>query len=185
MYKISENKMNIRKTYLITALMTISQFSFAAQASDQKVSQLIQVMDINSLLQETLKQLRPQIDQQAYIVIKTYLQHDKLSPQEQIVANELADKMYQQSQNMLSWDQMKPIYQKVYQEVYNAEEIQAQIDFFSSSTGQSILKKSPLVAQESMKIVNSRLVNILKTSEQDFKQLNKKLENLKQAATQK
>jgi hypothetical protein len=139
-------------------------------------------MNIDQLLQETMQQIRPQLDQQAYQIIKMSVNKEQLSPQEQIVANELADKMYAQSQKTVSWEQIKPLYLKIYKDVFNAEEVQAQIDFYSSAVGQSILKKSPQIAQETMKMMNTQLSNILQNTEQDFKEINKKLAELKKAA---
>ena len=176
--------MRIKSIVIISMLIGVFQQSFAAQPTDKSVNQLIEVMQIDSLLQQTLKQIRPQLDQQAYIAVKSIVKHEQLNPQEQIAANELADKMYQQSEKMLSWQQMKPMYQQIYKTVYSAEEVQAQIDFYSSTMGQSILKKSPLVAQESMKIVNGRLGEIMQGSEKDFKDIQVKLEQLKKAAEQ-
>ncbi|ENV91449.1 hypothetical protein F938_03443 [Acinetobacter bereziniae LMG 1003 = CIP 70.12] len=159
-----------------------ANFAFAAQASDQQVQQLLKVMNIDQLLQETMQQIRPQLDQQAYQIIKMSVNKEQLSPQEQIVANELADKMYAQSQKTVSWEQIKPLYLKIYKDVFNAEEVQAQIDFYSSAVGQSILKKSPQIAQETMKMMNTQLSNTLQNTEQDFKEINKKLAELKKAA---
>lgn len=159
-----------------------ANFAFAAQASDQQVQQLLKVMNIDQLLQETMQQIRPQLDQQAYQIIKMSVNKEQLTPQEQIVANELADKMYAQSQKTVSWEQIKPLYLKIYKEVFNAEEVQAQIDFYSSAVGQSILKKSPQIAQETMKMMNTQLSNTLQNTEQDFKEINKKLAELKKAA---
>ncbi|MCX5469515.1 DUF2059 domain-containing protein [Acinetobacter nematophilus] len=159
-----------------------ANFAFAAQASDQQVQQLLKVMNIDQLLQETMQQIRPQLDQQAYQIIQMTVKKEQLSPQEQIVANELADKMYAQSQKTVSWEQIKPLYLKIYKDVFNADEVQAQIDFYSSAIGQSILKKSPQVAQETMKIMNAQLSKTLQNTEQDFKDINKKLAELKKAA---
>lgn len=156
--------------------------SFAVQATDQQVEQLLKVMDLNSLMQETMKHVRPQLDQQAYQIVKMMVKKDQLSPQEQIVANELSDKLFTQSKEIVSWDQMKPLYQKIYKEIYDADEIKAQIDFYSSAVGQSILKKTPLVAQETMAIMNTRLMSSMQTTEADFKEIDKKLEILNKAA---
>jgi uncharacterized protein len=159
-----------------------ANFAFAAQASDQQVQQLLKIMNIDELLQETVQQIRPQLDQQAYQIIQMAVKKQQLNPQEQIVANELADKMYAQSQKTVSWQQIKPLYLKIYKDVYSAEEVQAQIDFYSSAVGQSILKKSPQVAQETMKIMNTQLLNSVQAAEQDFKDIQKKLDELKKAA---
>ncbi|WP_173911564.1 DUF2059 domain-containing protein [Acinetobacter sp. Marseille-Q1618] len=174
--------MNMLKILLCTGLCTLAPMVFAAQATNQQVQKLIDVMRINQLLQQTVQQIRPQIDQQAYVIVQNIVKHDKLSPQEQIVANELADQLFEQSKKSISWDKMQPIYQKIYKDVYSAEEVQAQIDFYSSKVGQAILEKSPIVAQESMKIVNTQLMSTMQSTEKDFTQLNKKLEALKKAA---
>lgn len=155
--------------------------SFAVQATDQQVQKLLQTMNIDEILQQTMRQIRPQLDQQAYEIVKHIVKSDQLSPQEQVVANELSDQMYAQSKKITAWNNLQPIYQKIYKDVYNAEEVQAQIDFYSSSIGQSILKKSPQIAQESMKIMNSQLTSIMHTSDQDLKQINQKIEALKKA----
>lgn len=181
---IKMNKMKIKTALSLSLITLCSQHLYAAQATEQSVNQLIKVMNIDSILQQTLKQIRPQMDQQAYMTVKSIVKHEQLNPQEQIVANQLADKMYEQSVKILSWEQMKPMYQQIYKTVYSAEEVEAQIDFYSSTVGQAILQKSPLVAQESMKIVNGRLGEIMKSSEKDFKEIQSKLDQLKTAAEQ-
>lgn len=174
--------MKIAKYALCGVLCCSASLSFAAPASQAEIDQLVKVMNLDQLLQDTLKQIRPQIDQQAYTIVESIVKHDNLTPQEQVVANELADKLYQQSQKSLAWDKLQPIYSKIYHDVFSAEEVKAQINFYSSPVGQSILKKSSIVAQESMKIMNSQLASTIHASEQDFKEINKKLEELKKAA---
>lgn len=176
--------MTIKTLFLSISLSLMSTLSFAAQPTDASVEQLLKIMNINSILQQTLKQIRPQLDQQAYMIVQNITKNEKLTPQQQVIANELADSLYQQSAKMMAWEKMKPIYQKIYKDVYTAEEVKAQIDFYSSPAGESILNKSPLVAQESMKIINSSLLETLKTNEQDLKQIDQKLKALKTAANQ-
>ena len=113
------------KTLLLSGLILITPYTFATPASDQQVQKLIEVMKINQLLQQTIQQIRPQLDQQAYIIVKNIVQHEKLNPQEQIVANELADQLHEQNKKSISWDKMQPIYQKIYKDIYTAEEVQA------------------------------------------------------------
>ena len=139
-------------------------------------------MNLNQLMQNTIQQIRPQLDQQAYLTIQAVVGHEKLSPQEQIVANELSDKLYQQSLKSIAWEQMQPIYQKIYKDVYSAEEVQAQINFYSSPMGQSILAIAPLATQESMKIINSRLTKKMQATDADFKDSQQKIKALQKAA---
>lgn len=177
--------MHTLKTLLFSSLILITPYTLAAPASDFQVQKLIEVMKINQLLQQTIQQIRPQLDQQAYTIVQNIVKHEKLSPQEQIVANELADQLYEQNKKSISWQKMQPIYQKIYKDAYTAEEVQAQIDFYSSPVGQAILDKSPIVAQESIKIVNTQLMSTMQSAEKDFASVNKKLEALKKVAESK
>ncbi len=174
--------MKLLRHLLLASACISTNFAFAAPASDQQVQQLLKVMNIDELLQETIQQIRPQLDQQAYQIIQMTVKKDQLNPQEQIVANELADKMYEQSKNTVAWNQIKPVYLKIYKDIYSAEEVQAQIDFYSSAIGQSILKKTPQVAQETMKVMNSQLIKSVQNASEDFKEVTKKLDALKKAA---
>ena len=173
-----------QKLILVTSCLT-ANLAFATPATDQQVQKLLSVMNLDILLQETIQKIRPQLDQQAYQIVKMEVKKDQLNPQEQIVANELSDKLYAQSQKTVSWDQMKPLYQKIYKDVYSAEEVQAQIDFYSSAVGQSILNKTPQIAQETMALMNTKLMSSMQTTADDFKEINKKLDTLKKAAENK
>ncbi|WP_179998655.1 DUF2059 domain-containing protein [Acinetobacter sp. YH12239] len=170
--------MKILRTLFLSGCIICSPAVMAAQASDQQIEKLIQVLNLDQLLQSTLKQIRPQIDQQAYSIVKNIVKTEKLTPQQQVIANELADKIHQENIKQTSWEKLKPIYLKIYKDVYDAQEVQAQIDFYSSPTGQSILNKGPLVAQESMKILNQQLAGSLQSTEKNFAEVQKKLEQL-------
>ena len=178
-------KMKMKIYLLSISICLLPCISLAVPPTDQAVNKLIQVMNLDQLLQHTMQQIRPQLDQQAYLVVQNIVKHQQLTPQEQIVANQLADKLYAQSKENVSWQQLQPIYQKIYKDIYSAEEVQAQIDFYSSPIGQSILNKAPQVAQESMKLMHSRLANSMQMAEKDFDEINKQLEILNKSAQSK
>lgn len=184
-YMPNYKKMKMKIYLLSISICLLPCISLAVPPTDQAVNKLIQVMNLDQLLQHTMQQIRPQLDQQAYLVVQNIVKHQQLTPQEQIVANQLADKLYAQSKENVSWQQLQPIYQKIYKDVYSAEEVQAQIDFYSSPIGQSILNKAPQVAQESMKLMHSRLANSMQMAEKDFDEINKQLEILNKSAQSK
>lgn len=168
----------LKHTALLLTLCTPS-LTFAAPATNQQVNQLIQILNLEHMNAATLKQIRPQLDMQAYTIVKNIVKSDQLTPEQQNIANELADALYQQSEKTASWQYMKPVYQKIYKEVYTAEEVQAQIDFYKTKVGQSILRKSPQVAEEALKILNLRFAETLKNTEKDMAPIQQKLEQLK------
>lgn len=62
--------MKLLQHLLLASACISTNFAFAAPASDQQVQQLLKVMNIDELLQETIQQIRPQLDQQAYQIIQ-------------------------------------------------------------------------------------------------------------------
>ncbi|OTG85580.1 hypothetical protein B9T31_10460 [Acinetobacter sp. ANC 4558] len=172
-------KMNILKNLVICGLFLPTISVHAAQATHEQISQLMKVTHVDQISQETLKQLRPVFQQQADAIVKNYLQKDQLNTEQQNVANEITDKLYDYSLKSIDWKKLQPQLEKIYAEVFNSQEIQAQINFYSSTEGQSILKKTPLLAQKTMELTNSQLMQSMQTAESEFSSINKKLEALK------
>lgn len=80
----------------------------------------------------------------------------------------------------MSWSSLKPVYIRAYQETFTDPEIQAQIDFYQSPIGQSILKKSPNLAVRMTQLTNERLTDLIQQASQDFGPIEKKLQQLEQ-----
>ena len=139
----------------------------------------MKVSNVEQITQDTLKQLKPAFQQQADISVKAYLQKDQLNEQEQQVANEFANKMYQYALKSADFKTLQPRIEKVYAEVFTSQEIQAQINFYSSTEGQAILKKTPLLAQKMVEMTNGQLQQSMASAEATFADINKKLEALK------
>ena len=170
--------MHMKKIILTFALLLSSHVTFAASATPQQVEKLFTVTQVESLAAQTLLQLKPQLQQQAEIAIQYRLQKSQLNSQEQAVARQLAEQMYQTSLNSMSWSTLKPLYIQAYQDTFSAQEIQAQIKFYESEVGQSILNKSPALALRTSQITNQRLAELLKQAGQDFAPIEQQLKQL-------
>lgn len=167
-------------SYLLSASLICfsSSISFAQTPTVKHVEKLFQVTQVEAITQQTLKQLQPQFQYQANLALQHRLKKSELSSQEQVIANQLAEKMYQHSLKTMAWSELKPLYIQAYQKVYTTQEIQAQIDFYQSKTGQSILHKSPQLALETSQLMQSRLSDLLKTATTDFQPIEKQIQQL-------
>ena len=171
--------MNILKKLLLCGLFYTSITAYAAPATSEQIAQLMKITDVEKITQDSFKQLKPMFQEQADISVKSYLKKDKLNVQEQQIANEFADKIYQYALASADLKNLQPLIEKVYLDVFTSEEIQAQINFYSSPEGQSILKKMPLLTQKMIEITNSQLQQSMTSAETEFSDINKKLEALK------
>ncbi|GHW87668.1 hypothetical protein VCSRO104_3693 [Vibrio cholerae] len=61
----------------------------------------------------------------------------------------------------VTWEKFEPYMISIYSNHFSEEELKGMIDFYSSDVGQSILKKMPVVMQESMLMSQSMLQRIL------------------------
>lgn len=174
--------MNILKNLWLSSLFVstlISTHLYAAPASPQQIKQLMEITHIEKIGQETMQQLQPVFQQQADSMVKNYLNKETLNQKEQNIANEIAAKLYQSAQQAIDWKKIQPILATIYAEVFTAQEIQAQINFYSTTEGQSILQKSPLVTKKALELTTTQLMQSMQTAETNFTEINKKLKNLK------
>lgn len=170
----------MKKLIIALGILLTCPMSFAQSASAEQVEKLFTVTQVESFAEQTLLQLKPQLQQQAEIAIQYRLQKSELNPQEQAIARQLAEQMYQTSLDSMSWSTLKPLYIKAYQDTFSTQEIQAQIKFYESEVGQSILKKSPALALRMSQITNQRLAELLKQAGQDFAPIEQQLKQLEQ-----
>ena len=159
-------------TWLLAGSLCLSScISFAAAPTEASIQKLFDIMNLDQLTQDTMLQLKPQFAAQANQMVKMMAEGDELNNKQQKVADQITEKMYQQSLKMISWKEMQPIYLQVYKDAYTQEEIQAQIDFYASAIGQSILKKTPIVTEKTMSLMNGRIEQSIQTHTKDFVEL--------------
>ena len=127
---------------LSTALLSLTLLGAApAQAappSDAQIDQLMQAMDYDRMKSEIVQQMSESTQGMAEA-----MGGGKLSPAQRQSLQRSMDKMMARTDQMLSWQNVAPIYRKVYRETFEAGEVQALTDFYATAEGRSILQKMP------------------------------------------
>jgi hypothetical protein len=67
-----------------------------------------------------------------------------------------------------SWRNMKPVYVRIYVDTFNQEEIGGISDFYRSSAGQALLKKTPLLTQNIMQAMQGLLGDTFAASKEEL-----------------
>jgi hypothetical protein len=70
----------------------------------------------------------------------------------------------------LSWESLKPVYLKIYRENFTQEEIDGLISFYQSPVGTAFASKMPIVMQESMTSMQSRMKPMMEKMRAAMKQ---------------
>jgi len=62
---------------------------------------------------------------------------------------------------LLSWEELQPLYRDLYAQTFDAEEVQAMIDFYTTPAGQSMVRKMPLLMNNAMQAVQAKIIPML------------------------
>ena len=167
--------MKIKSWLYAIPLTLIASLSYATVPTNESIQKLFKVMNIAQLTQDTIKQIHPQLLDQSKQMVRMVVNSESLDSNQQKIAEELANNMLKQALDMTSWEKLLPIYTQVYKESFTEEEINAQTKFYSTAMGQSILKKTPVVAEKTMAFMNKGMQEAIMSQSKEYKVILDKL----------
>ena len=102
---------------------------------------------------------------------------------------ELAIKMQGEIMDMmkkeLSWESLKPEFEKLYAETYSTEELKGLIKFYESPIGRKFTAKQPEMQQKSMVMVQKMMMKIMPKIQALTKKMQQEIITAKKAAKKK
>lgn len=132
----------MKKLFIMFALLLSCHLLAAETPKQQKVQELLQVMDMDAMMET--------INQQINGMMQNVARDLNVSPEEQEIFDDYYQKVNKVMLDEMSWEKMEPLVLDIYSNSFSEEEITAMLNFYKTEVGQSILKKMPLVVQESM-----------------------------------
>ena len=142
----------------IALLLTLSAGLFADDASKAtKVDELLKAMKTEATLDQVFGQMAKQIDTMTGSVAKQY----NIPASQQPDMAEMSKSLMTILSDQPSWEKMKPVYEKIYGEVFDENEIDGLLVFYRSPVGQSFVTKTPLVMQKSGEAMQARLPELI------------------------
>jgi len=130
----------------------------AAPPSQAQIDQLLEV----TRARESIVGMLPQIQASQQQMIQQMLAGRELSAQQQRELDTMVSASMKAVAALLSWDELQPLYRDLYAQSFDAEEVQAMIDFYASPAGQSMVQKMPQLMHNAMQAVQTRLLPLLK-----------------------
>jgi hypothetical protein len=74
----------------------------------------------------------------------------------------------------LSWEKLKPIYVKIYDETFSEEELASIVDFYKTPAGHALIEKMPLLTQKSVTLMQDMMKDLIPEITQMAQDLEKK-----------
>ncbi|MBK7929660.1 MAG: DUF2059 domain-containing protein [Bryobacterales bacterium] len=139
---------------VVIALSSAAVFAQDAKLSarEVKVEQLLTLTGVDSQTDKLM-------DQMFKMAVANF--PTDAPPEVRAKLEEMQTKVFALISERMSWQKMKPVYVKLYAEVYTDEELDGMIAFFSSPAGRSMTAKSPILMQRSMQVVQSLMGEVL------------------------
>ncbi len=136
----------LRTLLLPLALATTAVFAADKPASDASIREMLQLTEARKLIDGVFPQLEGMVNASMRDALKG---RTPSAEERQAMANMTA-KMMKMMQDELSWDKLEPLYLRIYQKSFTQDELDGMIAFYRTPAGIALVKKLPVVMQETM-----------------------------------
>lgn len=138
--------------------------ALAAPPTDADVNRLLAASRAQSILDSML----PQIDKLQREQFEQYASKRQLTADERAKMERIQQRTSQVFREELSWQKMRPMYLDLYKQTFSKEDVLAMAEFYESPAGQSLLDKMPVLMQNVMVAVQTRLQPMLERLEREL-----------------
>jgi hypothetical protein len=121
-------------------------------AKEQKIDRLLVAMNAQAVLGQIFEQIRTE----------SMGEMPKNATFEQAVKfKAFQDKLMELVQTRLSWERLRPVYLKLYDETFTEEELDGMIAFYESPPGRAMMKKMPILGARTMQVTQKLLSDLM------------------------
>lgn len=145
------------KKLLLCLALAFSAPVFADVPTDASLKELFAVSDVQASMDQALGQM----DSYMQAGIKEGLQGKEITPDMQQKINNNSKKIAQIFKEEMSWDKMEPLFLQIYRKSFSQSDVDGMVQFYKTPAGQSVVKKMPLVMQNSMEVMQQRMAVIM------------------------
>ncbi|MBT0569257.1 DUF2059 domain-containing protein [Curvibacter sp. CHRR-16] len=130
----------------VVSLLLCSTAAIAAPATDESVKELLVVMQAQKLVNG----IRAQVDSMMDNAVKQTLQGKVPTAKQQQAIDNMKNKMVAIVQEEIAWEQLEPLYLRIYKESLSEEEVIGIVAFYKTPAGQAFVEKMPLLTQKTL-----------------------------------
>jgi hypothetical protein len=160
--------MHMKQLALFLACLAAGSASIQAQtpqaASDKmaKIEEMFQITKPEQMLQQMMQQM--------HAVQAAQLEKTNLTPEKKAQAEQAMQKMSRVIEERLSWVKLKPIYVKIYDEIFTADELSGIVAFYKSPAGRAMIEKMPVLMSKAMAAVQQQMGDVMQQMQQVVKE---------------
>jgi hypothetical protein len=129
----------------------------AAPPSDASITELMKAMQLETLLNQALKQMDEGMSKGMEQGLQKSIQGKELNPAQKAAVEKFRTKFDTTVKEELAFSKVKDIYQQSYRETFTQEEVDAITAFYKSSAGKAITEKYPMAMQKANDLMQARI----------------------------
>lgn len=153
----------MRKVFVFAVAVLVSG-CIAAQAADIKAgddmavrtklaAKLLKIMDVSKAMNQSFESIKKMQSSMTKQLAKNAKNQD--------LAIKNQHKIMDLMQKELSWEKLRPGFEKLYAETYSAEELSGLIKFYESPVGKKFIAKQPEMQRKSMLMMQKLIMQIM------------------------
>ncbi len=138
---------------LISGIFTVQAANDDMAVRSKLAAKLLEVMEVGKMLNQSFDSMKKMQGEMTKKLVEN-AKDQKIAIKHQ---QEIMDLMKKE----LSWDNLRPEFEKLYAETYSAEELEALINFYQSPIGKKFIEKQPEMQKKSMIMVQKVVMRIM------------------------
>lgn len=156
--------MTLRNLLLAALLALAAPVAIAAPPSDAEVDELMRVMRV----EQSLDAMWPQIQAMQAQMVQQAVAREQLDEEQTARLQAVVESSNATLRRALTWEKLQPVYRDIYRNTFDAEDVAALSDFYSSPAGQNLLEKMPQLMQNTMAATQQLMMPVLREMQQDI-----------------
>lgn len=150
-------------------------FVCAAQAQSTKVAKIEQMFRLTNL-----EQMQKRMVDQVTASMPAQLAAMGVPTESQADVSEMASEMTKLVFGRMSWEKMKPLYLKAYDETFTEDEISGMVLFYESPAGKAMTEKTPALTAKIIGLTQAQMTDLMPEMQKRAKELADKQKGKKQ-----
>ncbi|MDI9237923.1 DUF2059 domain-containing protein [Lysobacter sp. LF1] len=151
--------------FLLALLLALATpLAHAAAPTDAQIDRLLDVMRMRQALETML----PQVEAMQQQMFERMTADTPMSAEQRALAQRILARTSQNLRNTLTWGKLAPIYRDVYRTTFDAQDMDAMIDFYGSAAGQRVLEKMPKAMQATMAATQTLVAPMMQQMQKDI-----------------
>ena len=145
--------------YLITLFLVaaVAGWAQAAPPSDASINELMKAMQLETLLNQALKEMDEGMAKGMEQGLQRSIQGKELNPAQKAAVEKFKTKFEGTVKDELSFNKVKDIYLQAYKDTFTQEEVDAITVFYKSPAGKAITTKYPMAMQKANGLMQERI----------------------------